>query len=148
MVLSKTKKLSILGGLISKGQCILFSVVFTPPPPPATTAVFGSYLSSLYYLLTNTVYSLCELPYQYDRRGFVGAKEKTSEGLSVFNSSMFKRQQKNLDSRVVRSGLKVKIQVERYTAVKMLGNPEIYSKKWGLSAKKHNKKNEKGYVLF
>jgi hypothetical protein len=28
------------------GQCILFSVVFTPPP--ATTAVFGSYLSYLY----------------------------------------------------------------------------------------------------
>jgi hypothetical protein len=29
------------------GQGILFPVVFTPPPR-ATTAVFGSYLSSLY----------------------------------------------------------------------------------------------------
>jgi hypothetical protein len=29
------------------GRCVLFSVVFTPPPT-TTTAVFGSYLSSLY----------------------------------------------------------------------------------------------------
>ena len=33
------------------GQCILFSVDFTPSPPPATTADFGSYLSLLW---TNT----------------------------------------------------------------------------------------------
>jgi hypothetical protein len=31
----------------NKDQCILFHVVFTPSQP-ATTAVFGSYLSSLY----------------------------------------------------------------------------------------------------
>ncbi len=35
-----------------RGQCMLFSVVFTPSPP-TTTAVFGSYLSAL--LLINTV---------------------------------------------------------------------------------------------
>ncbi|MFN9908581.1 MAG: hypothetical protein ACK56F_21040, partial [bacterium] len=42
-------------GLGQRGQCILFSVVFTTSPPPAaTTTVFGSYLSSL-YCITDTV---------------------------------------------------------------------------------------------
>jgi hypothetical protein len=54
-----------------------------PLLPPATTAVLGSYLSSLYSLLT--LYRRCGLDYPYDRRGFVGAKKKTSVGLLVFN---------------------------------------------------------------
>jgi hypothetical protein len=53
--------------------------------PPAITAVFGSYLSSLYSLLT--LYRGCGFAYPYDWRGFVGAKKKTSVVLSVFNSS-------------------------------------------------------------
>jgi hypothetical protein len=46
---------------------------------PATTALFGSYLSSLYS------YRGCGLAYPYDWRGFVGAKKKTRVDLSVFN---------------------------------------------------------------
>ncbi len=41
-------------GPAQRRQCILVSVVFTPSRP-ATTAVFGSYLSSLYSVLTNNV---------------------------------------------------------------------------------------------
>jgi hypothetical protein len=38
-----------LMGCDQRGQCIMFSVVFTPPPPGHhTTAMFGSYLASLY----------------------------------------------------------------------------------------------------
>jgi hypothetical protein len=58
-----------------RGPCVLFSVVFTPPPP-AIPAVYGSYLSSLYSLLT--LHRGCGLAYPYYWRGFVGAKEKTS----------------------------------------------------------------------
>jgi hypothetical protein len=35
-------------GRSQRGKFILFSVVFTPHPPSHATAVFGSYLSSLY----------------------------------------------------------------------------------------------------
>jgi hypothetical protein len=38
------------------GQCILFSVVFTPPSP-ATTAEFGSYRTCISLLLPNTAVS-------------------------------------------------------------------------------------------
>ncbi len=50
---------------------------------PATTAVFGS---SLYSMLA--LYSRFALAYTHDWRGFVGAKNKTSMSISVFNSSM------------------------------------------------------------
>ena len=62
----------------SVGPSILFSVICSPP---STTAVFGSYLSSLYSLLT--LFRWCGLAYPYDWRGFVGPKNKT-----VFNSPM------------------------------------------------------------
>jgi hypothetical protein len=48
------------------------------PFSPATTAVFGSYLSSLYS--KPTLYRLCGLAYPYDGRGFVGPKKKTIVG--------------------------------------------------------------------
>jgi hypothetical protein len=63
-----------------RGQCILFSVVFTPPPP-ATTPVFGL-LPVISLLLTITLYRRCGLAYPYDWRGFVRAKKETSVGLS------------------------------------------------------------------
>jgi hypothetical protein len=45
--------------------------------------MFGSYLSSLYSLLT--LHRRCGLAYPYDWRGFLEATEKTSVGLLVFN---------------------------------------------------------------
>jgi hypothetical protein len=66
------------GCLNRRGQCILFSVVFTPPPPQPPGQVFGSYLISL--VLINTV-PRCGLAYLYGWRGFLGTKKKTSVGL-------------------------------------------------------------------
>ncbi len=60
--------------------CFLSSLLLLPP---ATAAVFGSYLSSLYFLLT--LYRGWGLAYPYDLRGFVGPKKKTSVALSVLN---------------------------------------------------------------
>jgi hypothetical protein len=51
--------------------------------PLATTAVFGSYLSSLYSY--PSLYRRCRFTYQNDGIGFVGPKKKTSVGLLVFN---------------------------------------------------------------
>jgi len=64
----------------------LIYVVFTPPSPPATTAIFGSYLSSLYSIFL-TLYRRCWLAYLIvgGLRGFVGPKKKTSVDLLVFN---------------------------------------------------------------
>ncbi len=64
-----------------QGQCILFSVVFTPPPS-ATTAVIDSYLLFLYSYLT--VYRWYGLAYPYDWRVFVGTIKKTSVGFLVY----------------------------------------------------------------
>ena len=52
---------SLLVGLGQRGECILFLVVFnlSPSPLSAATAVFGSYLPSLYSYLS--LYRWCEL---------------------------------------------------------------------------------------
>ncbi len=65
-----------------RGQCILFSVVFTPLPSPATMALF------CLLLVVSTLYRGCRrrLAYPYDWRGFVGAKNKTNLVLLEFNS--------------------------------------------------------------
>ncbi len=55
--------------------------------PLATTAVFGSYLSSLYSY--PSLYRRCRFTYQNDGIGFVGPKKKTSVGLLVFNPLWF-----------------------------------------------------------
>ncbi len=52
------------------GQCNWFSVFFTPPIPPIHHGLFG--YSEL------PLYRGCGLACPYDRRGFVGAKKKTS----------------------------------------------------------------------
>jgi hypothetical protein len=57
---------------------ILFSVVFTPSPQPATTAMFGYFLSSLYFERTQYRYS-CMLVYLYDLKGFVGTKNQKED---------------------------------------------------------------------
>jgi hypothetical protein len=67
--------------LLSEGPthfvfCLLYP--FSPPPPPSHTAVLGSYLSSLYSLLT--LYPRGGLVYPYDGRGFVVPKKKTIVG--------------------------------------------------------------------
>jgi hypothetical protein len=72
------------------GQCILFSVVFTPPPPCHHGSVWLLPTCHLSTLLL-TLYRRCGLANPYDWRGFVVAKKKTNVGLSVFNSSMHKR---------------------------------------------------------
>jgi hypothetical protein len=61
--------------------CFLSSL---PLIPQATTAVFGSYLSSLYSLLT--MYRRFGIAYLhvYDGRGFLRPKKKTSVDLLVF----------------------------------------------------------------
>jgi hypothetical protein len=58
--------------------CFLSSL---PLLPPATTAVFGSYLPSLFSQIT--LYRPCGLAYPCDWRGFVWAKKKTSVDLLV-----------------------------------------------------------------
>ncbi len=56
--------------------CFLLSFPLFPQPP--RHAVFGSYLSSLFSLIT--LYHRCGLAFPYDQRGFVGAKKKTGVG--------------------------------------------------------------------
>ncbi len=55
----------------NRAYVFLFSVVFTLPPP-ANTALFCSYLPSLYSRIT--LYCGCGLAYPYDWRGFVGLR--------------------------------------------------------------------------
>jgi hypothetical protein len=61
------------------------------PSSPSTTAVFCSYLSSLYSTLNLTLYRGCGLAYPYDWRGFVGAKKKMSVGLFSIQSSLVQK---------------------------------------------------------
>ncbi len=69
-----------------RGQCILFSVVFTPPSPPQPPRqCLASNLSSLYSSLTLL---RCGLAYPCDWRGLVGARKKTSVGFLVLKSSL------------------------------------------------------------
>jgi hypothetical protein len=67
-----------------RGQCILFSVVFTSTTPAAT--VVFELKPGISLLLTNTD-RLCGLFYPYDRKGFVGTKKtrQSNQGLVVFN---------------------------------------------------------------
>jgi hypothetical protein len=68
---------------IQRGQCILFSVVFTPTLPNNLSSVW---LLTVISLLKLTLFRRCGLAYLYDWRGFVGAKEKTRAW--AFHSSM------------------------------------------------------------
>ncbi len=69
------------------GQCVLFSVVFTPPPPSHHGSVWLLPVVSL--LLTNAISRMrAFLPVYIWSESFVGTKTKTSLGLLVFNSSM------------------------------------------------------------
>ncbi len=64
---------------------VAFCRLYPPPPPSATTAVFGSYLPSLYSWLR--LYCWCGLAYPFDWRGFVRSTMKTaSVGLSEYYS--------------------------------------------------------------
>jgi hypothetical protein len=71
------------------GQGILFSAVSTPSPPLPPTAVFGSYLLSLYFLLT--LYRVCGLAYPYYWRGVVGAQKIMSSVLLAYYSFIIGR---------------------------------------------------------
>ena len=65
-----------------RGQCILFSVVFTPstsPPPQPPRQC----LSPTCHL--STLYRRYGLALSYDGRGFVGPKKKTIVSFIVFN---------------------------------------------------------------
>ncbi len=64
-----------------QGQCILFSVVFTPSPPSHHGSVWVKPIISL--LLNNTVSPVQAYP--NGGRGFVGPKKKTVVGFLVFN---------------------------------------------------------------
>ncbi len=66
-----------------KGQCILFSVVFTPSPPSHHGIVWVPSVISL--LLTNIVSPVRAWYGIMDGRGFVRPKKKTIVGLLVFN---------------------------------------------------------------
>jgi hypothetical protein len=73
--------LSALGLMDQRGQCILFSVVFTPSPPSHHGSVWVLPVISLL-----TLNRLAGLPnHIYNGRGFVGPKKKTIVGLLVFN---------------------------------------------------------------
>jgi hypothetical protein len=69
-----------------RGQCNCRLYPSSPQPPRQCLAP-TCHLSTLL-----TLYCRCGLAYLYDWRGFVGAKKKTSMGLSVFNSSMYNLQ--------------------------------------------------------
>ncbi len=66
------------------GQCILFSVVFTPSPPGHHGSICVlPVIYAIPLLLSNTV-SPVRIAYPYDGRGFVGLKKKTIVSLLVF----------------------------------------------------------------
>jgi hypothetical protein len=62
-------------GLANGGQCVLFSVVFTPPLPSHQGSTW--LLHIIFLLLTNSLSPVWACP-SYDQRGFVGAKKRRS----------------------------------------------------------------------
>jgi hypothetical protein len=72
-----------------RGQCNCRLYLSSPLPPRQSLAPTCLLSTQL------TLYWRCVLAYPYDWRGFVGAKNKTSMGLSVFNSLMYSRIYKN-----------------------------------------------------
>ncbi len=56
----------------------VFCRLYPFSPQPCTTAVFRSYLSSLYFYLT--LYRRCGLAQSYDDRGFVGPQKEVDRG--------------------------------------------------------------------